>query len=74
MPSKKGLSFSLTFFVMFCHAHIIGSQDADFNKKVEVASRTINQPIRNYMDGPDRTFVSSAANGVCGWPLHSKTF
>jgi hypothetical protein len=42
MPSKKGFSFSLTFFVVFCHAHIIGSQDADFNKKVEVASLTIN--------------------------------
>ena len=42
MPSKKGLCFSLTFFVMFCHAHIIVSQDADFNKKVEVASLPIN--------------------------------
>ncbi len=42
MPSKKGPSFSLTFFVMFRHAHIIGSQDANFNKKVSVASLTLS--------------------------------
>jgi hypothetical protein len=31
MPSKMGSSFPLTFFVMFCHAHTIGAQEAAFN-------------------------------------------
>jgi hypothetical protein len=34
MPSKPGSSSTLTFFVMFRHARIIGGHDADFNKRV----------------------------------------
>jgi len=42
MPGKNGPSFSLTFFVMFRHAYVIGSQNADFNKKVTIAQLTLS--------------------------------
>ena len=38
MPSQLGLSFALTFFVMFRHGRSIGGLEADFNNKVIAAS------------------------------------
>jgi hypothetical protein len=37
MPSKMGSSFPLTFFVMFCHDHFIGAQEATFKNKISAA-------------------------------------
>jgi len=42
MPRKNGPSFSLTFFVMFRHTDIIGSQAVPFNNKVAVANAKVS--------------------------------
>jgi hypothetical protein len=42
MPSKIGSSFPLTFFVMFCHAHILNAQEVAFNNKISAAQAALN--------------------------------
>ena len=45
MLGKIGSSFPLTFFVVFCHAHLINAQEVAYNTKISAAETVFNQAV-----------------------------
>ena len=59
MPCKLRTPFTLTFFVMFRHTCFINRTGTYFNRDL-VAPTVL---YTNHSTGPNRTFMTSAANG-----------